>query len=67
LFVASKMAKRLYRSKKDRKIAGVCGGVAEYFEIDPTIVRVLWIASCFIGTLGIWLYLIAWLIVPEKP
>ena len=62
-----KMDKKLYRSKKERMIVGVCGGIAEYFKMDPTIIRLLWV----IGTLiffgaGIIAYLIAWVIVPEK-
>jgi len=60
------MAKRLYRSRKDRKIWGICGGLAEYFDVDPVIVRVIFVASIFCGTLGLWVYLIMWLIVPEE-
>ena len=59
--------KRLYRSTKDKMIAGVCGGIAEYFEIDPVLVRL--IALLFIvgaGT-GFLAYLILWVIVPENP
>jgi phage shock protein C len=59
--------KRLYRSKKDRKIAGVCGGVAEFFNIDPVIVRIIWVLSIFLGGIGILGYLIAWIIVPINP
>jgi len=58
------MAKRLYRSRTDRKIWGVCGGLAKYFDIDPTVVRVIAIVSLFFGTLGIWVYIIIALIVP---
>jgi len=60
------MAKKLYRSRTDRKIWGVCGGLAEYFDIDPTIVRVIAILSIFFGTLGIWAYIIMALVVPEE-
>lgn len=60
------MAKRLYRSRADRKIWGVCGGLAKYFDVDPVIVRVLFVLSIFLGTLGIWVYLIMWLLVPEE-
>ena len=45
------MAKKLYRSRTDRKVWGVCGGLAQYFELDPTIVRVIFLASLFLGTL----------------
>ena len=59
--------KRVYRSRKDRKIAGVCGGIAEYFSIDPVLVRLLFVAMLFMGFVGIIVYLVAWLIMPENP
>ena len=60
--------KRLYRSKTDRKIAGVCGGIAEYFDIDPTVVRVIFVLLLLPGGLpGFLPYLVLWIIVPEKP
>ena len=60
--------KKLYRSKKDRIIAGICGGIAEYTETDPTVWRLLWVlVTIFTGVLpGIAAYLIAWIIIPEK-
>ena len=58
--------KRWYRSKKDRMIAGVCGGLADYLGVDPTFVRMLWILITLLYGFGLLLYLIAWLIVPEK-
>ena len=61
---------RLVRSRTDRRIAGVCGGLAEYFDVDPTIVRVTWvILSIFAGAVvfGVVAYLIAWLIIPPAP
>ena len=61
------MAKKLYRSKTDRKIFGVCGGLAKYFDIDPVIVRVVAVASIFVGTLGFWIYIIMALVVPVEP
>jgi len=60
------MEKRLYRSKHDQKISGVCGGVAEYFEIDSTIVRLLWLVSVFALGTGVLLYIIAAIIIPER-
>lgn len=60
------MTKKLYRSLADRKIAGVCAGIADYFEIDPTVVRLLAIASLFMGGGGFVAYIIAWIIVPEE-
>lgn len=64
-----KPQKRLYRSITDRKIAGVCGGLATYFNIDSTIVRLLWIAGMIAtGVLpGAFIYLIAALIIPKEP
>ena len=58
------MTKRLYRSKDDRMIWGVCGGLAQYFDIDPTIVRVIVLLSIFLGTLGIWAYIVLTIVVP---
>jgi len=57
--------KRLYRSK-ERMLGGVCGGVADYFEMDKTIVRLIFAALVLAGTVGIWLYLLMWIIVPEE-
>lgn len=58
--------KRLYKSETDKKIAGVCGGVAEYFDIDPTIVRLVWAFSAAFGGSGLMLYILAALIMPSK-
>jgi phage shock protein C len=58
--------KRLYRSKTNRKIAGVCGGIAEYFGIDPTLVRVIAVLLLLPGGLpGLLPYLVLWVVVPE--
>ncbi|GAB2548310.1 PspC domain-containing protein [Rhodanobacter koreensis] len=61
------MEKRLYRSRTDRKLAGVCAGIAEYYGWDPTLVRVGWIILTLLGGSGILLYLILWLVMPEAP
>ena len=60
--------KQLFRSKKNKIIAGICGGIAEYMDIDPTVIRLIWVlATVFTGfALGIIGYLIAWVIMPEK-
>jgi len=58
--------KRLYRSKNNRVIAGVCGGIGEYFNIDPTLIRLLWILFIFMGGSGILAYIIAWIIIPQE-
>jgi phage shock protein PspC (stress-responsive transcriptional regulator) len=60
------MAKKLYRSRTDRKIWGVCGGLAKYFNIDPTIVRIIAVASLFVGSLGFWIYIIMTIVVPVE-
>ena len=62
------MDKRLYRSKKDRKIAGVCGGIAEYFDIDSTIVRIIALVLILVGIApAVLAYLLLWIVVPENP
>ena len=59
--------KKLHRSKDDRWLAGVCGGIAEYFNIDGTLVRVLFILFGFAVGGGILIYVILWIIMPEAP
>jgi phage shock protein PspC (stress-responsive transcriptional regulator) len=59
--------RRLYRCRHDRWLAGVAGGMAEYFEIDPTIVRVLWILSAFFGGVTILVYIILAFVMPPEP
>jgi phage shock protein C len=59
--------RRLYRSRRDRKLAGVCAGIGEYFDIDPVLIRLLWIFFTLAGGGGLLAYLIAWLVVPEAP
>ncbi len=58
------MVKKLCRSRTDRKIWGVCGGLAKYFDKDPTIIRVITVLSLLFGTLGIWAYIVMALVVP---
>jgi phage shock protein C len=59
--------KRLYRSRKNRVLAGVCGGLGEYLSIDPVVVRLIWVAISLVWGFGIILYIIAALIIPEEP
>jgi phage shock protein C len=59
--------KRLYRSTTDKKIGGVCGGLAEYFDVDPLLIRLLFIILVIVAGGGILLYIILWIITPEKP
>jgi len=60
--------KRLYRSRTDRMLGGVCGGIAEYLETDPTVIRLLWVVLTVVTGVvpGILAYLIAWMIIPFK-
>lgn len=57
----------LYRSRRDRSLAGVCGGIAERFDIDPTLVRILFVAGFFAGFSTLFLYLVLWLVLKEEP
>jgi phage shock protein C len=59
--------KKLYRSEKEKMIAGVCGGLAEYFDIDPTWVRLIFVLFAFLGGTALLVYLIMWVLVPIKP
>lgn len=61
-----KQPKRLYRSRKDKILGGVCGGLAEYFNLDPVIVRLLWILLVLLAGTGVLVYVIAWIIVPLR-
>ena len=58
--------KRIYRSRQDRMVCGVCGGIAEYFDIDPTLVRLVWVIITLMGGAGILAYIIAAIIMPEE-
>ena len=57
--------KRLYRSKENKKIAGICMGIGDYFDIDPIIIRLLFLVALFLGG-GLIVYIIAWIIIPYK-
>ena len=57
--------KRLTRSTTDRRIAGVCGGLAKYLNVDPTVVRILFLIALLCGSLGFWAYLSVWIAAPE--
>jgi len=59
--------KKLFRSKKNRVLAGVCGGIAEYLGVDPTIVRLLWVLFTLLYGVGLLGYIIAILIIPQEP
>jgi phage shock protein C len=59
--------RRLYRSRTDRKLAGVCGGLAQYFNTDATLMRVLFVVLALLGGPGLVIYLLMWILVPEEP
>ncbi|HTP12536.1 MAG TPA: PspC domain-containing protein [Bacteroidota bacterium] len=61
------MNKRLYRSPREKMLGGVCGGLAEYFEVDPVLIRILFVVAVFVGGSGILAYIICWIIIPEEP
>lgn len=61
------MDKQLYKSNENRMIDGVCGGIAEYFNMDPTLIRLGWVMFCALGGSGIIAYIIAAIIIPRNP
>ena len=61
------MQKKLYRSITDKKIAGVCGGIAKYLNMDPTVIRVLWAILSLFAFIGVVAYIVCALIIPEEP
>jgi len=62
------MSRRLYRSRTESVIGGVCGGVAEYLDVDPSIVRIIWaILGLVTGGIFVVLYVVMWIVVPEAP
>jgi phage shock protein C len=64
---AAPAVKRLMRSSRDKKIGGVCAGLAEYFDLDPTIVRVVWLLAIFFAGSGFLVYVILWIVLPQAP
>ena len=67
IFRGVNINKKLYKSNSDKKIDGVCAGIAEFFEIDSTIVRLIWVLVVLFAGSGILLYIIAALVMPRKP
>jgi phage shock protein C len=59
--------KRIYRSRKERWVAGVCGGLGDYLNLDPALMRLLWVIFTLFGGAGLLVYIIAWIIIPEEP
>ena len=61
------LEKKLYKSKKNKMLGGVCGGIAHYFNIDPTIVRLIFVAILLVLGTGLLAYIVAWIIIPLDP
>ncbi|MBR3979168.1 MAG: PspC domain-containing protein [Oscillospiraceae bacterium] len=61
------MEKKLYRSRKDKQIAGVCGGIAAYFKIDASIVRLIWALAILCAGTGLLAYIVCAFVIPEAP
>jgi len=61
------MQKRLYRSKDERMIWGICGGLAKYFDVDPTLVRVIWVLTLIFGGWSLLAYVILRFVIPLEP
>ena len=61
------MEKKLYKSETNKMLAGVCGGIAEYFNIDPTLIRLGWVVFCALGGSGLLAYIIMSIIMPSRP
>ncbi len=64
MFTPVRVQKKLALSRRDKKIAGVCGGFAEYLELDPTLVRLLWLMMALVVGWGVVAYLVAWIVMP---
>ncbi len=58
--------KKLYLNRRDGKIAGVCAGLSDYFELDVTVIRIAFLVALLFGTLGLWVYLIIWAVTPNR-
>ena len=60
------MKKRLYKSSTDKKVCGVCGGIANYFDVDPTVIRLIWVIFTLVGGSGLIAYIIEAIIMPDE-
>ncbi|MCT4596674.1 MAG: PspC domain-containing protein [Vallitalea sp.] len=59
--------KKLYKSRSNKKISGICAGIAEYLDVDPTIIRLIFAIGILFGGAGLWAYIICALIIPDEP
>ena len=64
--MSNQPVKKLFRSRSNRVIGGVCGGLAQYLNIDPTVLRVITALLTFVMGMSLWVYLLAWIIIPEE-
>lgn len=62
----SQKVKRLYRSETDKVVAGVCAGIAQYINVDPVVIRVVWLASVLLAGTGLLLYVVCWIVIPTE-
>ena len=60
-------SKKLYRSQREKMVAGVCGGLGDYLDLDPTLIRIIWVVITLMGGAGLLAYLIMWIVVPLEP
>ncbi len=61
------MTKKLYKSITDKKLCGVCAGIAKYLNTDPTVIRLLWVLITFLGGAGVLAYIVCALLIPDEP
>ena len=61
------MQKKLYKSNTDKKLDGVCAGIGEYFDVDPTVIRLLWVLAVLFAGVGVLAYIVAAIIMPRNP
>ncbi len=61
------MKKKMYKSNSDQKLDGVCAGIAEYFDVDPTVIRLAWVIFSLCGGSGVLAYIICAIVMPRKP
>ena len=61
------MNKRLYKSRDDQKLDGVCAGIAKFFDVDPTVIRLAWVLFCALGGSGVLAYIVCALVIPREP
>jgi phage shock protein C len=66
-FPMNQSVRKLYRSNREKMVGGVCGGIAEYFNVDPTLVRLAFLAFSFVTGIGVGAYIVLWIVIPQEP